>query len=219
MPDRAVGEDVGKPRFATTPLNRRDARSPDGADRGDAGALLVVGVGRRRLAVGGAADEATAGVVGVDGRQHRATIAAALLANGLAQHVLVALREARRIGRLALHGARPPRTVGEDAVGAELGRNRRADDGEKVALRVARRDSRRGVGVEDGHGPSVWAVGGRRRVTEGIGAGQNAPERVVARLGRGKPDVRGKVRRPCRSLAAEAVVGVAGRKPRDVREV
>ena len=84
------------------------------------------------LAVGGDADKTAGGVVGVDGRKHRAAEAAALLADNLPEHVLVAFHEARRVGRSALHGTRPARSIGKDAVGAELGRDRRAGDGEKV---------------------------------------------------------------------------------------
>ena len=193
--------------------------APYQAYRLDAIAEGVVGVLCSRLIVGNGGGKATEGVVGVDCCKNSSLEAAALAADRLSEQVFIALGEARRIRSLALHGLCPARAVGEDAVGVKLGGDGGAGDGECIAIGGAGCDASRYVGVMDGHSSPVLAILRCSGVAKLVDAGDDAAKLVVSYAGNREPDLSRKVGLPSRSLAAEGVVAVAGREPRDVGHV
>ena len=88
----------------------------------------IVSVFNDWLVVGDGGNEAAVGVVGINGHEDCTLEAGSLFADSLAEEVFVALSEARRRCSFALHGTRPARAIGENAVGVEFGRDGGAGD-------------------------------------------------------------------------------------------
>ena len=143
-----------KRRFSrcAAPLNGRAARSTRFRD---SVAECVVGIVGCWLVVGSSGDESAERVVGVGGCEHGALEAGALFADGLAEEVFVAFREARGRSCFTFNGLRPARAVGKDAVGVELRRDGSAGDGKRVTRGGTSGDACRGVEVDDGDDPPI----------------------------------------------------------------
>lgn len=134
-PNDGVVENERRERFGFAPFRRtsRDARPYQTGCR-DAIAKSVVGVFDGGLVVGGGENEAAEGVVGMGGGENSTLETAALFADGLHEVVLIALGEARGRGGFALGGARPARTVGENAVSVKFRGDGGAGNGDRVTV-------------------------------------------------------------------------------------
>ena len=118
-----------------------------------------------------------------------------------------------------LNGARPASAIGGDAVGVELGGGGGTCDGESRAGGGASGDAVRGVGVMDGHSPSIRTIRSRGSIAQCVDTRDDAAKLVIAGARDREADLRGKVGLPCRNLTTQGVVAIAGREPCDIGHV